>query len=130
MFGISTSNYIGIRNIYAKKSKTGAKCQLDQGIYPQISIQVNDIIYGCSELPKSLECYDSILATLLDSRLEKYTLSSMCSAQICLCAEIFRGHSAQMDDCAKNFGASLAQMDVLKVKKLVKEAKKVGNYKS
>ena len=31
-----------------------------------------------------------------------------------------------MDNCAENFGANLAQMDDLKVKKMVKQAKKVG----
>ena len=40
----------------------------------------------------------------------KYTLSSTCLAPMCLCAEIVSVRSAQIDDCAENFSASL-QMD-------------------
>ena len=42
---------------------------------------------------------------------KKYTLSSTCSARICLCTKIFSVHSALKDDCAKNFSICLVQMN-------------------
>ena len=55
----------------------------------------------------------------------KLMLSSAYSAQIYLCTKIFSGHWAQMDDCAENFGARSAQLNDEKVKKMVKQGKKV-----
>ena len=37
---------------------------------------------------------------------KKYMLSSTCSVQIYLCAEIFSGHLAHVDNCAISFGAN------------------------
>ena len=42
---------------------------------------------------------------------KKYTLSSTCSAQICLRIEIFSVHLARIYDWAKNFSAHSAKID-------------------